>query len=132
MITGDLDRLLAAELRAAGEPAGTWQPAPPGSAPGPGTYATPVAFRLAGGHPARAPQIALTFAAALRQAGWVRSATVMGGYLTVSVTADALAALAVRITQAGPACARSTALAGTKVPAPRDRGTGRRIRCGRR
>ena len=103
-------------------PAGTWQPAPPGGAPGPGTYATPVAFRLAGGHLARAAQIAMTFAAALRQAGWVRSATVTGGYLTVSVTADALAALAVRITQAGPACARSTALAGTTVRAPRDPG----------
>ena len=103
-------------------PAGTWQPAPPGGAPGPGTYATPVAFRLAGGHPARAAQVATTFAAALRQAGWVRSATVTGGYLTVSVTAGTLAALAVRITQAGPACARSTALAGTTIPAPRDPG----------
>jgi arginyl-tRNA synthetase len=125
VITGDLDRLLAAEISAAGEAAdgitsaGTWQPAPAGGAPAPGTYATPLAFRLAGGHPARAEQVAMMFAAALRQAGWVRSATVTGGYLTVSVTADALAALAVRITQAGPACARSTALAGTSVPAPR-------------
>jgi arginyl-tRNA synthetase len=128
VITGDLDRLLAAEISAAGEPAdgitsaGTWRPAPPDSSPGPGTYATPVAFRLAGGHPARAGQIAMTFAAALRRAGWISSATAMGGYLTVSVTADALAALAVRITQAGPACARSTALAGTTVPAPRPPG----------
>ena len=126
MIIGDLDRLLAAEISAAGEPAdgitsaGTWLSAPPGSGPGPGTYATPVAFRLAGGHPAKAVRIAMTFATALRQAGWVRSATVTGGYLTVSVTADALAALAVRISQAGPACARSTALAGTTVTAPRD------------
>ena len=43
-----------------------------------------------------------------------------GGYLTVTVTPEALAALAVRITQAGPACARSTALAGTSLTAPRD------------
>src|SRR5262249_39047804 len=49
-----------------------------------------------------------------------RSATVLGGYLTVTITPDALAALAVRITQAGPACARSTILAGATVPAPRD------------
>ena len=128
MITGDLDPLLAVEISAAGEPAdgitsaGTWQPAPPGSSPGPGTYATPVAFRLAGGHPAEAERIAMTFAAALRRAGWISSATTAGGYLTVSVTAGALAALAVRITQAGPACARSTALAGTTVRAPRDPG----------
>jgi arginyl-tRNA synthetase len=128
VITGDLDPLLAVEISAAGEPAdgitsaGTWQPAPPGSSPGPGTYATPVAFRLAGGHPAEAERIAMTFAAALRRAGWISSATTAGGYLTVSVTADALAALAVRITQAGPACARSTALAGTTVRAPRDPG----------
>jgi hypothetical protein len=119
VITGDLDRLLAAEGITS---AGTWQPAPPDSSPGPGAYATPVAFRLAGGHPARAGRIATTLAAALRKASWVRSATGQGGYLTVSVTADALAALAVRITQAGPACTRSTALAGTTVPAPRDPG----------
>ena len=124
VLTGDLDRLLAAEISAAHGPAdgvtsaGTWQPAPPGSAPGPGTYATPVAFRLAGGHAARAVRIAMTLAAALRRAGWVESATVFDGYLTVTVTRDALAALAVRVTEAGPACARSTALAGRTVPAP--------------
>jgi arginyl-tRNA synthetase len=124
VLTGDLDRLLAAEISAAHGPAdgvttaGTWQPAPPDSARGPGTYATPVAFRLAGGHAARAVRIAMTLAAALRRAGWVESATVFGGYLTVTVTGDALAALAVRITEAGPACARSTALAGRTVPAP--------------
>jgi arginyl-tRNA synthetase len=43
---------------------------------------------------------------------------VTGGYVTVTVTPDALAALAPRITAAGPACARSTSLAGTAVPAP--------------
>jgi arginyl-tRNA synthetase len=128
VLTGDLDRLLAAEISAAHGPAdgvtsaGTWQPAPPGSAPGPGTYATPVAFRLAGGHAARAVRIAMTLAAALRRASWVESATVFDGYLTVTVTRDALAALAVRITEAGSACARSTALAGRTVPAPPEPG----------
>ena len=126
MITGDLDRLLAAEIgpgttSATGiTSAGTWQPAPPDSGAGPGTYATPVAFRLAGGDAAQAVRIAMTFAAALRQVEWVHSATVLNGYLTVTITPDALVALAVRITQAGPACARSTVLAGTTVPAPRD------------
>jgi arginyl-tRNA synthetase len=122
VLTGDLDRLLAAEIGALPRPAvttaGTWQPAPPDSAPAPGTYGTPVAFRLAGGR--KAQGIARTLAAALRRADWVCSATVTGGYVTVTVTQDALARLAVRITTAGPACARSTALAGTTVPAPPD------------
>ncbi|HEY2304958.1 MAG TPA: DALR anticodon-binding domain-containing protein [Streptosporangiaceae bacterium] len=122
MLTGDLDRLLAAEIGALPPPAittaGTWQPAPPDSGPAPGTYGTPVAFRLAGGRPAGALRIAMTLAAALRLADWVCSATVTGGYVTVTVTPDALARLAVRITAAGPACARSGALAGATVPAP--------------
>ena len=123
MLTGDLDRLLAAEIGAVAPrsvitSAGTWQPGPPGSAPG--TYATPVAYRLAGGDRAGQLRIAMTLAAALRLADWVRSATVTGGYVTVTVTPDALARLAARITAAGPACARSTALAGTTVPAPPD------------
>jgi len=118
VLTGDLDRLLAAEIsaRQTGSPAitsaGTWQPAPPGSAPG--TYATPVAFRLG---PDPLP-IATALAGALRRADWVRVATVTGGYLTVTVTPDALGTLATRITAAGPACARSTALAGTAAHAP--------------
>jgi len=124
VLTGDLDRLLAAEIGALPPPAittaGTWQPAPPGSGLAPGSYGTPVAFRLAGGHPASAQRIAMTLAATLRLADWVCSATVTGGYVTVTVTPDALARLAVRITTAGPACARGTALAGTTVPAPAD------------
>jgi len=118
VLTADLDRLLAAEIsaREAGSPAitsaGIWQPAPPGSAPG--TYATPVAFRL-GSDPL---PIATALAGTLRRADWVRVATVTGGYVTVTVTPDALGALATRITAAGPACARSTALAGTAVAAP--------------
>ena len=120
MLTGDLDRLLAAEIGApAIGMAGAWQPAPPDSAPAPGTYATSVAFRLAG-RPARAQGIARTLAAALRLADWVCSATVTGGYVTVTVTPDALARLAVRITTAGPACARSTALADSAFSAPPD------------
>lgn len=122
MLTGDLDRLLAAEISALPSPAittaGTWQPAPPGSVPAPGMYGTPVALRLAGGYPAGALRIATALAAALRRADWVCSATVTGGFVTVTVTPDALARLAIRITTAGPGCARSTALAGTTIPAP--------------
>jgi arginyl-tRNA synthetase len=118
VIPGDLDRLLAAEISALRPPppaitsAGSWQPAPPGSAPG--TYATPVAFRLG---PDPQP-IAMALAGALRRADWVCSASVTGGYVTATVTTETLARLAVRVTVAGPACARSSALAGVAVPAP--------------
>jgi arginyl-tRNA synthetase len=124
VLTGDLDRLLAAEISALRPPppaiatAGTWEPAPPGNGPAPGTYATPIAFRLADRHPGNPLRIATTLAAALRRADWVCTAAVTGGYVTVTVSPDALAALATRITVAGPACARSTALAGMAVPAP--------------
>jgi len=56
VLTGDLDRLLAAQIGAlppsAITTAGTWQPAQPDSGLAPGTYGTPVAFRLAAGRPA--------------------------------------------------------------------------------
>jgi arginyl-tRNA synthetase len=115
VITGDLDRALATAISSAG----TWRPAPPGTAGGPGTYATTVAFRLAGGHADGPAAVAARLAARLRGLGWVETATVTGGgYLVVTVTAGALAGLAVRVTQAGPGCARSSALAGTDLPGP--------------
>jgi arginyl-tRNA synthetase len=116
MITGDLDRALATRISSAG----TWRPGPPGS---PATYASTVAFLLAragGGEPAI---IAAALAARLGPLTWIGTATVTGGgYLTVTVTAAALAALAVRITEAGPACARSDALDGTALTASRSPG----------
>jgi arginyl-tRNA synthetase len=58
-------------------------------------------------------------AARLETEPWIATAEVTGaGYLTVTVTPDALAALAVRIPRAGPACAASDALRGRIVPAP--------------
>ena len=49
---------------------------------------------------------------------WIAVAEVTGrGFLTVTVTHDALAGLAVRIARAGPACAQSDALRGRSVPA---------------
>jgi len=119
VITGDLDRELATPISSAG----TWRPAPPAATGGPRTYATTVAFRLAAGHANGPAAIAAGLAARLRGLDWVETATVTGGgYLVVTVTARALAALAVRITQAGPGCARSNALAGTDLtgPAPAD------------
>jgi arginyl-tRNA synthetase len=119
VITGDLDRALATPISSAG----TWRPAPPGTAGGPRTYATTVAFRLASGQPGGPGAVAARLAARLRGLDWVETVAVTGGgYLVVTVTAAALARLAVRITQAGPGCARSGALAGTGLtrPSPAD------------
>ena len=114
MITGDLDRALATMIGSAG----TWRPAPAGAAGGPRTYATTIAFRLARG--AEGPNaVAAGLAARVCGLNWVEAATVVGGgYLVITVTADALACLAPRVTRAGAGCARSGALAGTDVTVP--------------
>ena len=120
MITGDLDRALATAIGSAG----TWRPAPPGTVCEVRTYVTTIAFWLARGHaggPAAPGPTAVAAGLATRLGGldWVEAAAVTGGgYLAATVTADALAGLAVRITEAGPGCARSSALAGTSLAAP--------------
>ena len=124
-IDAELARLIAAAVTAGELPpaagtasaAGTWRP-PPGGAPG--TYSSSLPFRLAdAGH--GAPGIAALLAAGLAGRDWISAATVTGaGYLTVTVTADTLAGLAVRVSQAGPACARSDALRGLALRAPPD------------
>ena len=107
MIPGDIAAVLG--VRASG----TWRPVPGGA---PGSYATSLPFLMAGAEPAR---IAADLAARLRGEAWIEVAGVTGGgYLTVTVTAGALARLAVRVTEAGAACAASDALLGTSVPAP--------------
>ena len=120
MITGDLDRALATAIGSAG----TWRPAPPGTACEVRTYVTTIAFWLARGHaggPGTDGPAAVAAGLATRLSGldWVEAAAVTGGgYLAATVTTGALARLAVRITEAGPACARGTALAGTSLAAP--------------
>jgi arginyl-tRNA synthetase len=120
VITGDLDRALATAIGSAG----TWRPAPPGTVCGVRTYVTTIAFWLARGHaggPGAGGPAAVAAGLAARLSGldWVEAAAVTGGgYLAVTVTADALASLAVRITEAGPGCARSSALAGASQAAP--------------
>jgi len=120
VITGDLDRALATATGSAG----TWRPAPAGTACAVRTYVTTIAFWLArgraGGPGSGGPvAVAAGLAARLSELDWVEAAAVTGGgYLAVTVTADALASLAVRITEAGAGCARSTALAGTSRAAP--------------
>jgi arginyl-tRNA synthetase len=83
--------------------------------PVPGSYATALPLRL-GPDPRTA---ATHLAGTLRAEPWIAKAEVTGpGFVTMAVTHDTLAGLAVRITQAGPACAASDALAGHTLPAP--------------
>ena len=113
MITRDLRRALGRALAAEGFPAG----ADPGLRPTgrPGQYAASAALTLA----ANPPETAQRLAATLAQQPWIETAEVTGpGYLTVTVTADALAAVAHSIIVAGPGCVTSDALAGETVPAP--------------
>jgi len=86
--------------------------------PVPGSYASSLPFRLArSGQDPR--EVAAALAAELAREPWIAACEVTGrGFLTVTVTHDALAGLAVRIARAGPACAESDALRGRTVPAP--------------
>ncbi len=112
MITADLRRAI---LAAAGRTDGDPQLRPAG---GPGRYASSLPFRLT--PPGQDPRaVAAGIAACLETEPWIATAEVTGaGYLTVTVTPDALAALAVRIPRAGPACVASDALRGRTVPDP--------------
>ncbi len=113
MISSDLRRAVRHAVAAAGFPPG----AEPGLRPAgrPGQYAASVALTL-GGDPR---ETARALSAALIHEKWIEKAEVTGpGYLTVTVTPAALEAVANRITQAGPGCAASDALAGVTVPAP--------------
>ena len=112
MITAELRRAI---LSAASRPAEDEDPLlRPG--PQPGSYASSLPFRLNRKDPRQA---ATALAATLRTERWIAAADVTGpGYLTVTVTRDALAGLAVRIARAGPACAASDALHGRTVPGP--------------
>jgi len=78
--------------------------------PRPGSYTSSLPFRLS-----REEQKALT--ERLKAEPWIATAEITG-HLTVTVTHDALATLAVRIARAGPTCAASDALHGRTVPAP--------------
>ncbi len=100
----------AADLSAAG----TWRPAPAAISAGAGSYATSLPLALARLTGTSATSVAETLASGLVPLPWIAAARVTGdGYLTITVTADHLAALAPRIAAAGPAAATSEALAGT-------------------
>ena len=106
MITADLRRAIVA---AAGHDPTRC------SAPARVRAATPPACRSAS-----ATRTHKTLTERLRTEPWIATAEITG-HLTVTVTHDALATLAVRIARAGPACAASDALRGRTVPAPRAR-----------
>ena len=108
MLTRDLREAIRRALAAAG-----LGPADPGLRPTgtPGQYASSVALAN--------PRAARTLAARLAAEPWIERAEVTGpGYLTVTVTPQALAALPARMAAAGPDCASSDALRGVTVPAP--------------
>lgn len=122
MITADLDSELLRSLRVmadAGElpdeavlaPGGTWRPVPAG---GPASYATSLPFEIARMASRPPAEVAAALADSLREAPWIESAERSGeGYLTITVTPDALASVAGRIVAAGRGCARSDILRGT-------------------
>jgi arginyl-tRNA synthetase len=113
VISSDLRHSLARAVAAAGFDRAT----DPGLRPAgnPGQYSASVALSL-GPDPR---EVARTLAATLAKERWVAAAEVTGpGYLTITVTPEALAAVAADVIAAGPGCVTSDALAGTTVPAP--------------
>ncbi len=117
MITAGLRRAILAAVRLEGAEDGDPLLRP---GPVPGSYASSLPFRLVrGSRPGQDPRgEAAALAGRLAGEPWIAAAEVTGpGFLTVTVTHDALASLAVRIVRAGPACARSDALRGRVVPA---------------
>jgi arginyl-tRNA synthetase len=127
VITGDLDAELARSLSAMAAdgdlPAsairpspGTWRPDPSGD---PATFATSLPFEVAQAAGQSPPQLAAALAVSLAGVPWIDKAIPAGsGYLTLTVTASALAEVARRVAAAGPACAHSSALAGIRASAP--------------
>jgi arginyl-tRNA synthetase len=103
--------------------AGTWRPVPAEAGGGPGSYATTLPFVLAHRLAADPARVAGVLAVALRpilaEAEVSEVSVTGGGYLSLKLTPDTLARLAVRISLAGPGCARSQAMDGVRVSAPR-------------
>jgi arginyl-tRNA synthetase len=112
VITRDVRSAVDRAVAAAGFRTGT----DPGLRPTgtPGQYAASVALTL-GANPR---ETAATLAAQLIREQWIATAEVTGpGYLVVTVTPRALAAVAGNVTAAGSACVTSNALAGLTLPA---------------
>jgi arginyl-tRNA synthetase len=112
VITRELRRTITRAVAAAG----FGMPRDPGLRPTgvPGQYAASVAL-AAGGSPRRTAE---TLAGTLAAEPWIARAEATGpGYLTITVTPQALAAVADRVASAGPRCVSSDALAGQTASA---------------
>jgi arginyl-tRNA synthetase len=112
VITRDLRQAIASAVVGAGYRQGS----DPGLRPTgtPGRYAASVALTL-GGNPR---ETARGLAARLAEERWIDAVAVTGpGYLTITVTSEALTAVADSVIRVGSACVTSDALAGMTVPA---------------
>jgi arginyl-tRNA synthetase len=128
VITADVRRAIWEAAQAAGElPASTAKPGQPADRStlrpvpaelggGPGRYGSTLPYLLATEHKT-AVQVAAGLAGRLAGIPWIAGAAATGGYLTVTVTDEALAGLAVRIPTAGR-CSRSGILRGMSVAVP--------------
>lgn len=125
MITADVRRAIwdaACVVPARGEltaDGSSLRPVPDGLGGGSGRYASTLPYLLAAAGGADPRRVAGTLAGRLRELPWVAGTAVTGsGYLTVAVTDQALAGVAVRIVRAGaPACAHSDILRAVTMPA---------------
>jgi arginyl-tRNA synthetase len=118
VIAAELRTALAAAASEAGFP-GAHQDAGLRDGGIPGRYTSSLPLRLASSTGRDPEELAAGMAAALSQRDDISDAAVTGnGYLTITVTGDALDWLAVRMAEAGPGSARSGTLLGTTVPAP--------------
>ncbi len=113
MLSADLRHAVASAARAMGHP-GPWRDVGLRNGGAPGQYASSLPLRFAD-----PPGIARAMAAALRVEDWIAAAEPTGhGYLTITVTPEALTRTAVEAAETGPGCARSDALAGITTPPP--------------
>ncbi|HLX47815.1 MAG TPA: DALR anticodon-binding domain-containing protein [Streptosporangiaceae bacterium] len=128
MITADVRRAVWEAAQAAGElpvsiaepgqpeDRSTLRPVPAELGGGPGQYASTLPYLLASQH-RTANQVAAVLAGRLGEVPWIAWAAATDGYLTVTVTDEALAGLAVRI-PAAESCSRSDILRGMSVAVP--------------
>ncbi|HEX3965612.1 MAG TPA: DALR anticodon-binding domain-containing protein [Trebonia sp.] len=86
--------------------------------PAPGTYTTSIAFGLSAIFRTTPAQVATRITRCLAATDWIAETVTAGGYITVTVTPEALASVATRITAAGADCVRSEVLRGVTLPGP--------------
>jgi arginyl-tRNA synthetase len=114
--TGELPETITPASNTPDDPS-TLRPVTPPRGGRPGRYVSTLPYHLAA--PGTTPhQAAALLAARLETQPWIAAATATAGHLTVTVTGEALANLAIRIPQVQD-CAASDILRGLTVPGPR-------------